>query len=131
MDYELTLRSSRYAADVNVDSEDDIPGRPLAEEIATELRKQGYPHVDVVNSAPLWEVKVSKHLTIIAFVFQPARKPGDALWMTCVASTRGLWARLIGQPEDPDVLKLAKAMKKAVLAIDGLTIVGSAGPWDL
>lgn len=133
MDYELTLRSAKYPADVDAGNGDVLPGRPLAEDIAAELRKVGYTHVKVVDLSPLWDIQVSarpKGPAITVFVTVPSKVPREALWTASIASKRGLWARLTGQPEDAETLKLARALESAVRAIGGIEIVEREGNWD-
>lgn len=133
MGYELHLRSTRYPADIKGITEETVPGGPLAEDIAAELRRRGYRQVKVINHAPLWLVEVDvppDRLEIVVTLFQPSKIRADALWNADLPSKRGFWARWRKRPEDPGVLTLAKALEASVRAIDGLRVVGREGDWD-
>ena len=133
MEYELELRSARYPADIRNCTNETIPGKPLADDIAAGLRALGYREIAVVNESPLWVVEVGPRrnkLEVTVYASEVHDVPDKALWSASVPSRRGLWARLIGEPEDAETFKLAKALEKAVRAIDGVKVVGRKGDWD-
>ncbi|HJU39009.1 MAG TPA: hypothetical protein VJ724_05500 [Tahibacter sp.] len=132
MDYELILRSAKYPADIRNVTEETIPGKPLADDIAAALRDLGYRDATVVNAAPLWLVEVGARKDkreIVVHTEELHDVPYKALWNATVHSRRGLWATLIGQAEDAETLKLARALDKAVRMIDGLELVRREGDW--
>lgn len=132
MSYELHLRSTRYPADLNGITHDNIPGGPLAEDIAGQLRERGYPEVEVVESEPFWLVEVGKGkqcLTIVVLLFEPHDIRAQALWVVNLVSKRSLWDRWRKKPEDAAVLALAKAFDASVRAINDLRVVGREGDW--
>lgn len=132
MPYELQLRSTRYPADLNCITHDDIPGGPLAEDIAEQLHERGYREVKVVESEPLWLVEVGTDkqcLTIVVLLFEPHDVRAQALWVASLKSGLSFWDRWRKKPEDAAVLALAKTLDASVRAIKDLRVVGREGDW--
>ncbi|HWU53687.1 MAG TPA: hypothetical protein VN153_12835 [Tahibacter sp.] len=132
MPYELYLRSTRYPADLNGITHDNIPGGPLAEDIAEQLRERGYREVRVVESEPLWLVEVGtgkQRLTIVVLLFEPHDIRAQALWIASLESALSLWGRWRKKPEDAAVLALAKALEASARAIKDLRVVRRKGDW--
>ena len=133
-EYEISLRSSVYPADIAGCTEETFPGKPLVDRLAHELAKLGHSRVEVVNSCPLWLVRVhvfGEVVEICVALLELHTEPEKALWELSVHSKRGFFARWLGAEESAGVLSVLTSIRKAIRAISEVRVEDQRGDWPL
>ena len=91
----------------------DLPGEQLARDLMLALEGTGYSSLEVVNEEPFWVIRIPadpKPIDVDVGLFLPAEIREKAIWWVSVPSRLGGFARLLGKPEDPQIIELLEAL---------------------
>lgn len=112
---EAAFRSTAYQT--SLEEQSVLPGRQLAEDLASGLRDLGHEVSGVTNDEPFWAVNIKlpkQSISLLVYLYYPNPDPGQAIWSVSIPFKLGLFSKLAGKQPDAAVVAVAQAVDMAL-----------------